>query len=523
MKIGNFLGSKILQVFSLASLLSGLVLVQTINQINFSHDFSSYAAGINYLFKTGNGPYLHFWDIKPVYLFIVLSGFFVLPGITLWSAYFVYFFFLLVFFSSLLIWLSREEPKSKLRLIFLFLLAALVFSNLFYKMFFPSEVIGIDLILLSGLLLRTPKSVPRIFTAFTLSAIAGQTKEVYLFCSLGFLIYTIRMQSRFVKLFTIFVLSQFFVLIGAILFLNETDALTSYLTMTSDKSHMFTVDPLQNLIKLPILSMRNYLQNYTLLGFVTPLCLSLAYASRILRFVTRSDTHLRFRMRIRTIDRGADSELLKVTLVSILLGLVWQGKIPNEHYAISILPIICLLVFRWLSNNPRKSFWITIFSIAMTLPSLSNTCMALQITIQNTLNAGHLVSKIVKNQDHQNFTVPVTRCLQVAYGWESGAYYYYSGTKPCSKYFLSPLLEGNSALSSRFRNEMLINPPSEIVYQPKDAGLDVQQFEKSVFPYAQILERCYSKAEFRDGFRSLSSSKTETSECIKSVLYFRKQ
>jgi hypothetical protein len=83
------------------------------------------------------------------------------------------------------------------------------------------------------------------------------------------------------------------------------------------------------------------------------------------------------------------------------------------------------------------------------------------------------------------------KCGQVAYGWASGAYYLYSGTKPCSKYFLAELIVGDSLLESTYRDSFANHPPRLVYYDPTQAGLDVKLFESRIFRWKSVLSQCY--------------------------------
>jgi hypothetical protein len=150
-------------------------------------------------------------------------------------------------------------------------------------------------------------------------------------------------------------------------------------------------------------------------------------------------------------------------------------------------------------------------------PNVGILTTTAQSIVQNTIDSRSLIDKIITGEGAKKFKVPVARCLQVAYGWESGAYYYYSNTRPCSKYFLSPLIVGSNRLTNNLVLELAKNPPSEIIYNPEGAGLNVSDFESAVFPYSRVLENCFYQYGSSSLYKSHSTEKSKTANCIKSV------
>ena len=496
-------------------ILTTLVLVQTINQSTFSHDFSSYVAPINNLSNTGSGPYTEFWDIKPVYLYMILSAFFSVLGISLISAYIIYGFFLLVFFLCIHSWTRFLVPKIKTPVVSLILLISFVLSDWFRGMFFPSEIVGLVLVLLSILLLRSASTYPRIILGMTLAIIAGQTKEVYIFCAFSFVLYLGLNKKSLLKVLSSFVISIVLVALGGIFFLMRIGALSAYIETTSIKGSMFQLDPVNSFIKLPLLSVVGYLRNYTLLGLFTPILIGLLliyiYINKIDRLKVRHREYSRIYL-------TPDFQILLMVLGAVVVGLIWQGKIPTQHYAVSLLPFTLLAIIVLLHQLKGNPLPLAVLTVILVAPSIQTVEVSSKSVLENVSNARILLQKIISREGAAKFTVPVSRCLQVAYGWESGAYYYYSNSKPCSRYFLSPLIADNPQLSNEFRKEMIRNAPSEIIYITEGAGLDILDFEESIFPYSRILRNCYTKTSSEFLFQSRFKGLTETSNCIKGAL-----
>jgi len=509
------IGSRYFHYLVSSVILTALVLIQTINQSTFSHDFSSNVAPISYLFSTGSGPYTEFWDIKPVYLLMILSAFFSLLGISLISAYIIYGFFLLTFFLCIHSWTRFLLPKIRTPVVSLILLISFVLSDWFHGMFFPSEIVGLVLVLLSILLLRGAVTYPRIMFSMTLATIAGQTKEVYIFCAFSLVLYLVMNKRSLLKVFASFLVSNIVVALGGIVFLERMGALSAYIETTSIKGSMFQLDPVNSFIHLPIHSIASYFRNYTLLGLLTPILFGLLL---IFIYINNFD-QLKFRHRdYQQVNWTSDFQILLLVLGAVLVGLIWQGKIPTQHYALSLLPFTLLAMLVVLHQLKGNSLSLTILAIVLVAPSIHTVDVSLKSVFENAGNAKILLRKIVSGEDAAKFKVSVSRCMQVAYGWESGAYYYYSKSQPCSRYFLSPLIVDNPQLSAEFRKDMIKNAPSEIIYITEGAGLDVLDFEESVFPYSRVLQSCYVTTSSEVLFKSRFQEIAETSKCIKSAL-----
>jgi hypothetical protein len=509
--------SKVALSVASSLILTCLVLVQTINQVSFSHDFSSYVAAINYLFEHGSGPYTDFWDIKPVYLFIILSGFFSITGISLLNAYLVYALFLFSFFLSFHLYIIVCKLQIKLLGIFITLLLGVVCSNLFYKMFFPSEIIGLVLILLSLLILRRTESFGRLVLGLSFASIAGQTKEVYLFCTIALIIFLVSNKLNRMKVIAAFVIANLAVGLGGLYFLIKTHALGQYLQMTRIKSEMFQWDPIYNFIKFPLLTIFSYTSEYTLLGFATPLIFSSIFflGWTVNHFKTGTESTFK---RFPNLKIEQDLRGLLLVLASIILGVTWQGKVPTEHYAIPLLPIIILVMLSFLDQSEVKSKFVLFLAALILFPNVGVLKNTFQSIAQNSVDSRNLIHRIITEEDAKKYRVTVERCLQVAYGWESGAYYYYSNSRPCSKYFLSPLVVGSNRLTNDLVLELAKNPPSEIVYNPEGAGLNVTDFESAVFPYSRVLKNCFYQYGSSNLYKSRTKEKLRTAICIKSVV-----
>jgi hypothetical protein len=81
--------------------------------------------------------------------------------------------------------------------------------------------------------------------------------------------------------------------------------------------------------------------------------------------------------------------------------------------------------------------------------------------------------------------------LLSVYGWDAGAYYHYSKRDPCTRFFLSPLVDKSPSLWKLYKNEIYSNPPRSIVYLTDGSDIDVARFEANVLNWKSILAGCY--------------------------------
>lgn len=82
-------------------------------------------------------------------------------------------------------------------------------------------------------------------------------------------------------------------------------------------------------------------------------------------------------------------------------------------------------------------------------------------------------------------------CILNPYGWEVAETYIYSQRKPCSRHFLANLLIQNEWQIEEYKRQILNNPPAAILYNLNIIDLNVENFEKKVINYSDILKHCY--------------------------------
>ena len=108
-------------------------------------------------------------------------------------------------------------------------------------------------------------------------------------------------------------------------------------------------------------------------------------------------------------------------------------------------------------------------------------------------------------------------CIQVAYGWNPGAVYLYTGRLPCSSNFLANLVASDPDAQVQLRRDLVSRPPQVIIYDVNGADMDTGAYEATIFPYSAVIDQCYLPTEIGSVFRARSTLDT-MSRCIRSEL-----
>jgi hypothetical protein len=257
-------------------------------------------------------------------------------------------------------------------------------------------------------------------------------------------------------------------------------------------------------------------------------------------------------------NRKLNSHLFQPFIVgmagfSIIASVSWQssGFRFSSHYAISSLLGIFLCIVsaisfltRFLRSKQflRKRFMhIPILLIFLLAPSFE-TIRIFTATFNNISVSGIATqfSRITSRQPSLNelkaveiirLSPPDFQCTVNVYGWDSGSFYLYSKSKPCTKYFL-PNLVVSDQMAIEYRKDIEQNPPRVINYGCLDyltcSDLDIIEFEIVVFPYAKVISSCYFpvaqvrqkpvNANSYQFFVSRYDTKSDQINCIRTVI-----
>ena len=431
------------------------------------------------------------------------------------SSYLLYFLILFLFFTLFQKILLASDVRGNHFYIIVMLLFSLVLSDFFLKMFFPSEIIGVTLIFIAIILLSKQNTFCYLL-GFICCHVAGQSKDVFVFSAFAIVIHFFLQGIRPIKVISLFSASFFLVLTVEYIFLMRIEAMDSYVQIIQSKSEIFEINTEVNLIKLPIIFLLSYIENYTLSGLITPLIVVILVLIKwkVAKMNKRANDHRSVLWNsIRLIS------LNKLLATSILFGMLWQGAGFGEHYALALMPFIIIIVYDlFIANYAINKLLTVITCLLLFIPSLDVLNATSRQILTNLNDMPKFIYKIISEEDVKQFQFPVKGCLQVAYGWNTGVYYYYNRTNPCSRFFLANHLLLDKDLASDFRSDLLDNPPSAIIYQTAGAGIDIQLFERSVFPYTDVLSNCYVKSELPNLYIQKYNESGMLVNCVKDAI-----
>ena len=507
---------------------SAIILLRTIELNYLSHDFVDYVAPVDALFNNPPGLYNTFWEIHPPMLYGIIFLWKLIMGSTMISFYFLYFIFLFLF----LFFLSRivmHYSNLKYTVIFqMILVTSIIFSNLF-SMFFPVELVGTTFFLIAIYILRSSINITRVIFAFILFSSAILIKEVYLFASIFVFIYLI-MKQRYSRASVISgaVIGTMLVSFACIGLLLYSNSLSAYLHVLSYKRIAFPISLNAKLLEQIQLLPYFYLKHFSFASNFPIVFIKILLLTSLMAIILLFVRNRLFAEKLVIFNIPNHVILLGFVLFGLAIGMVWQGKPLDGHYAISFVPFFVLFIFLTIfelaehheSKIGERSLFLGLFLLIFFFtPNFEVVKNNMNIVYSNVTNFRSLVLKFETVDSLKDRIVKSKGCLQVAYGWSSGSYYHYSGLTPCSKYFLVELIALQPDFTSEFRRELLDNPPPVIVYNRAGAELDVNLFEKKVFPYKNIVENCYKQDQNSVKlYYAKFSSKLEMKKCFLFIL-----
>jgi hypothetical protein len=487
------------------------------------NDASSYLAPLNGIF-TGTGlPYADFLDIKPPMLLASLQPWIWAFGSSIQSMVILDILLvstLLMLFYILLRRLSSSPiPEIVSLIVMIFALTRNAFSQLLL-----SETVGLIWVFLALYLLVRfgsstlwPYIVAGIFFAF-----AMQAKEVYSFAGIAGAIWAFERRPVFRKLFSLllgFLVGQ----ILTVLLLLSWGSLGAYLDVLNLKVKMFPSGSSSALIENTKKIVGDSWPVFFSLGRVTLALVVLVMIICVL-VVIRKGRWLEDKSHVVFCFTAAS------LLVACSLGSSWQGKEFLGHYQIGVfiplylfvgsVAVLSLRIIRQVVPHLWLQRTMAILVITFLIPPL-NTFALTANSVSAAIEDANW--RLTPAQDWTNaFRViadrtPQQGCIQVAYGWASGAVYLNTDRRPCSPIFLANFALEPS-LAGQLRDDLIMDPPNAIVYLLDEPGLDVARFEKQIFPYQRVIDQCYARTNSPFVWVAKNSEMLETQHCIKSTI-----
>lgn len=490
-----------------------------------SEDLASYLAPAVAIVRGTGAPYVNYFDVKPPGLI-----FFFVPWIALfgWSMKSLVVLDVLLLSADMALYyylLRRVAPPGLRDAVYAVSLVAAFGLQLFGGMFLISESIGSLLLLLALALALRFRSRPFAFLLIgALCALAGQVKEVWFFSVIPFGV--LALQVGAVRWRTVACLAAgWAVMLGLIVGgLFAIGAQHAYWDVLQYKATAFPLPGLKEALKGLVTTVRSESSLVFLLWPAFPIVVGWAVYLRV--------RVLGFSAAFRELLSFNDSFLTLsfLTWACLVVGYVWQDKPVRGHsFVMLFIPFLLLtaagLVYvgHALSNSKSRDFLRRgrTAAIVIGLVLIPSTSVLTGIGDRyDEFRASDQVSAVATLEDAAStakYAVMAshlrgTGCLQVAYGWNSGAAYMYTGANPCSRYFLANLLTTDK-VREEFRHDMTAMPPDVIVYETDMADLDVAAFEKTVFPYSSVLANCYKPTDTPTVFVALYDP-TVQSRCI---------
>ena len=468
----------------------------------FTVDFSSYLVQVEALRSYGQS-YSLYWDIKPPGLQIFLL---------LWSVPFGTSFLSYFFLNALLIavtlvstyWIIKRFLPRQLQIsaCAFVLVTQGVFAD-YGRNFLSADFIGIAIVVSSTALLLANLSNKSNLVALFGLLYAGSIKEVFVFAPLLYFCLITRNNWRnYLRNFM--VVSSLFVsaIISYLLLIGE---LFEYLEILNFKRIVFAVEPIQ-FLKNTLLKSLNLAESETqffviflVTVFVVICFIRMGRSLDLLSIETKTILCLNILLYVGLVIQQKSFSghyLLAVYLPATLAFLLLTGRIVlHFKYSLSLFNsvLIAVLMVGLLSDSPNYHRFI----------SPDRTMQWFQ-----SFETQNVVSR---------YEVPGEGCMQVAYGWAAGSYYYYSERLPCSRYFLANLLLMSREQQDLFMADLLRNPPVDVVYDPRWADLNTRQFELEIFPWPKVLASCYVQTN-TSMFHEKFSNPGKLKECLVAVI-----
>ena len=489
-----------------------------------STDESSWIAPALAIVRGTGAPYVNYFDVKPPGLVFFFVPWIALFGVSMKSLV-VLDVLLLVGNLSLFFALLRRLASPLVRdVVYCISLVAAFGLQLFSGEFLQAETVGSLLLLLALAVALRFRSQPRAFLVVgALCALDSQVKEVWFFCIIPFAVLALLDKPGRWKALACLAagwVAMLGLLVGGLLAVGAAGA---YLDVVKYKATAFPLPGLRtgaiDAVKTVVTESATVFWLWPILPIV--LGLSVYVRARVLGAGSTLRELVRF--------KESTAIVVFLTWACLVPGYVWQNKPVQGHTFLALFfPFILFttagLVYVHHASSNSKSWrlprWRSVVAIAIGLSLIPSTTVlaglgdryqeirSSQLSTLLTMESPASLQRFAVMASHLNGT----GCLQVAYGWDSGAAYIYTGANPCSRYFLANLLT-SSVVADEFRRDMTTRPPDVIVYDTTLADLNVPWFEKTVFPYSLVLAECYIPTDTPTVFVARNSP-AEQSRCI---------
>ena len=498
-----------------------------------SQDLTSYLAPAVALVDGSMPLYETYFDIKPPGIMLAFVPWIYVFGWQLRSMMCLELLILLSIFLSMWNILRLACSRVISSIIYFFIVSVLLSSSVFSGMLLSPEFIGIALVLGAVKFLGSGGRGGFLISGF-LFAWASQTKEVFavpaLLIFLMLFVRAVKPSAR--RAFIEFTLGALIGLgtIACAVFVSGSGR--GYFRSLQRKSDLFPAPNAADFLSgfysnIYSIFIRHVATDSWFFGStLVAVTLFLVGSLALLGFLTAAKPrYSRYGVKVPAISF--------VVAFGLLIGFIWQQKPDTGHYAdvtvfVFVFIVICVAASgiptqvareRALFYGPLRVLTVLALGVFAVPVLFGSTSMYLSgaraMTAVPTVFNGEPTSTLAYFSTIGG--VSDEGCIQVAYGWNPGAVYLYTGRLPCSSNFLANLVASDSDAQVQLRRDLVSRPPRVIIYDVNGADMDTGAYEATIFPYSAVIDQCYLPTEIGSVFRARSTS-DKMSRCIRSEL-----
>ena len=498
------------------------------SEFRVSHDFSSYLLPA-YGESHGQGNvYLDYFINRPPMLFSLIK----IWGTTFGWRYSTW--VLLEILSLLIVSLGTYTLAKQFlhlvsaRLFTLIFLSTLLFSDI-TSMFLTSEIIALGFIVLATVILikavdLNTRSLTISSALFTFSALIREQFAVVTICFIfGLSCVTLLHRPKFIAISQAIFGSGVVLFFTAVyLFVNQSFSSFFHIFLNTFKNEHVGLPQYRNwlLEVVPKLSDYFYFSAFAQHQLIITL-FPIGIMSLGLRRHFGKD-----RKSLLSESNSINFFLLWIIGSSLLISTGWQshGSRYTGHYALpsfvglTLMSIVVLGFLRQVSNKiesrsslKRLSYFVLIAAIFVSLLPGEQTVTTLSQSYTH-ISPSNFINRI-SNSDSEVLSAEEATALRIistsprdfkcsvnVYGWGTADFYYYTRSKPCSRFFLVNLITEVKDFEE-YRKSLTENPPRIISYgcrRVNCSDLEYKDFEQAGFPFSNVLAACYHMIKSRN-------------------------
>lgn len=483
-------------------------------------------------------PYKDYWEFKPPGIMLFIGIFVKLFGYPMLSLKLLQFFLLIS--VGLLTYLVSIKIFSKPISYLVFGSAVLVtFSPHLYDLFLPSELFGLGFSLLGLVIVIYLKNGwPKFYLSSFFIFTASQMKDPFV---LGIIVILPQLFNLFLsKKYKDFVLSVISCLLGVLtviivlfFYLVIHDSLGAYMEVLRFKSEYFKIFSFSGIrnFQYGVQTVQDSIRHFKYFN-TAPLFLWFG----VLVLYGFKFKHLYFKavkqnysLKIMVKANNKLFNMLSIIFYYLgsFLGLAVGYRFGN-HY--SLQTIIPLYFFQGifinsiyskatsLTKTAYKKTMIKILIIFLAIMFFLPQPIYLNKYLFKGFNFQRVIQNILKSDREPSLLVNKDGCTLSVYGWGVSQTYFYTKTKPCSRFFIPNIVVENWQ-KDEYRDSLMTNPPAVIFYSKNEADMDIDLFEKEVVNLSQIIDKCYRGTRGEENvYYPIAQKKEDLSICFRKYI-----